>query len=166
MPVIYKPIESGIARLEGRHIAFCTTMGLATEERELDTAAEAWQVPTFCHPYSQEYVPLNRGELRRIPWNCATTVYRSYRGFIQIKFEGRLVSIDTHGVDPVDRINMTSFTDKNTESLQARIRRRMVYDERVQRCTAAAMVLYRRLGDRSAMHVLGSEIMGLAASFI
>jgi hypothetical protein len=166
MPLIYKPIDSGIPRLQGKRIAFCTDMGIATEERELDTAAEAWQAPSYCHPYSQEYVPLKRDELRRVPWNCPSTVYRSYDGYICLMFQYRVVSIHTHGVDPVNLIRMTSFTDKNTESLQARLRRRLVYDQRVKRCTAAAMVLHRRLGDSSAMHVLGGEIMGLVASYI
>ena len=166
MPVIYKPIDSGFDRLEGRCIAFCTNMGVAIDGSRPESAAEAWHVPEFRHPNSHDYIPLNRDELRKFPWHCPSTVHRTFRGLIYLDFKDRVVSINTPGVDPVNRIIMTSFTDTNVKSLQARIRRRLVYDQRVQRCTAAAMVLHRRLGDCSAMHMLGSEIMGLIAFYV
>ena len=167
MPVIYKPIESNLEHLRGRRIAFCTTTRIATEEGRLGSVAAAWRVPSYCHPYSQTLYPLSRDDLRLFPWNCVTTVYISYHDeCIHLNFDGRVVCIySTYGVDRVARIYMTCVADELTEPLQARIRR-MLHKKRVELCTAVAMALHRRLGDRSAMHVLSCQLMGLIASFI
>ena len=167
MPIIYKPVESNLEHLQGRRIAFCTTTRIATEEGRLGSIATAWWTPSYCHPGSQTHYPLQREDLSRFPWNCVTTVYISHHDeCIHLNFDGRIVCIrSNYGVDRVARIYMTGVTDEFTEPLQARIRR-MLHKKRVELCTAAAMVLHRRLGDRSAMHVLSCQLMGLIASFI
>jgi hypothetical protein len=162
MPVIYRPI----AGLEGKRIALCTTTGIATDEREAGKTAEAWHVPLFFHPHTQVCVPLHTDELCIIPWNSVSKAYRPYLPILRLAFEERVVSIHTHGFDPVNQIAMTRITDELAEPIQARIRRRLVYHHRVERCTAAAMALHSRLGDRSAMRVLGGDLMGIVASFI
>ena len=169
MPVIYKPTVSDPEHIGGQRIAFCTNMGIAIKEGQPDSAAEVWREPSYQHPYRQTRPPLRLDATYLLPWNHVTTVHISpFEGSLEIGFNGRLVRIfSAYGVDRVDRIYMTGATDEleMAKPLQASIRR-MLYRMKVERCTAAAMVLHYRLGDRSAMRVLGCQLMELVVSYI
>ena len=143
----------------GGCIAFCTTMGIVIREDQPDWVEEIRRETPIEYPHNHI-----------LPWNRVTTVHRSpgFGRVIQIVFDGRLVRTDSiYGLDSMDRIYMTGATDEleMAKPLQASIRR-MLNKKRVERCTAAAMVLHCRLGDRSAMRVLSCQLMELIVSYV